>query len=632
MPTHLNVAIVGTGYVADLYMRTLSWHSQLRLIGVYDRDPSRSAIFSKYHNVFVFSSLDQVLNNPEVQLVLNLTNPREHFAVSKACLVAGKHVYSEKPLAWEMSEAHELVALAKQKKLEIASAPCSILGESAQTLWKALRSNAVGKVRLVYAEMDDGLVHKMPYQQWLSDSGFVWPYKDEFEVGCTLEHAGYYTTWLTALFGPAQSVTAFSSCLVPDKNTDVPLEPRDTPDFSVACIRFASGVVARLTCSIVAPHDHSLRVVGDNGVLSVKDCWFYGNPVTTRTTFRIRRKVMFSPFKKKFPFARKPPQFKGSGAAQMDFARGPAELASAVLEGRKNRIGADFSLHNNELVLAIQHAKETGAPYVLQTTFAPMAPMPWAQEERSEIDCLGVTVGKANLPTFLRWFDDAASQNEICKTLAIVNAHTLNLAHENSEFCKTLNSFSLVLNDGAGLELYGKMASNPFSYNFNGTDLLPTIFEHRTKVQKELRVFLLGARPGVALKAGENIEKKFPSVRVVGVRDGYSKLSDEALISEINASNAHLLLVALGNPLQEQWIEKNRRALRVGVACGIGALLDFLSGTVTRAPAWLRTCRMEWVYRLCLEPRRMVRRYVLGNPLFVMRAFFYIYFRGGKKS
>lgn len=227
--------------------------------------------------------------------------------------------------------------------------------------------------------MDDGLVHKMPYQQWISDSGFVWPYKDEFEVGCTLEHAGYYTTWLTAIFGPAVSVTAFSSCLVLDKETDAPLNPPHTPDFSVACIQFKSGIVARLTCSIVAPHDHSLRVIGDSGVLSVHDCWFYGNSVTTRRTFRIRRKVMFSPFKKVFPMVRKPPKFKGSGAAQMDFARGPAELANAVIDGRRNRIGADFSLHNNELVLAIQNAQETGVPYVLQTTFEPMEPMEWAQ-------------------------------------------------------------------------------------------------------------------------------------------------------------------------------------------------------------------------------------------------------------
>ncbi len=377
--THMNVAIVGTGYVADLYMRTLAWHPQLRLAGVFDRDTIRLAIFSRFHKVKVFASFDELLKSNEVDLVLNLTNPREHFVVSKTCLQAGKHVYSEKPLAMEMSEAYELAALASERNLEISSAPCSILGESAQTLWKALRSSTVGKVRVVYAEMDDGLVHKMPYKQWLSDSGFVWPYKDEFEVGCTLEHAGYYTTWLTAMFGPAKSVTAFSSCLVPDKETDVPLEPLLTPDFSVACIQFASGVAARLTCSIVAPHDHSLRVIGDNGVLSVKDCWFYGQPVTTRRTFRIRRKVFFSPFKKSFPMVRKPPKFRGSGAAQMDFARGPAELAASVLEGRKNRLAADFSLHNNELVLAIQHAKEIGSTHIMQTTFTPMDAMTWAK-------------------------------------------------------------------------------------------------------------------------------------------------------------------------------------------------------------------------------------------------------------
>jgi predicted dehydrogenase len=375
----MGIAIVGTGYVADLYMRTLHWHTHLKLIGAYDRDLSRQKQFTSYHRVHAFSSYEELLQNPDVGVVLNLTNPREHFSVSKAALLAGKHLYSEKPLSMNMDEAKELVKIARDQNLEISSAPCSILGESAQTLWKAVRNNAVGKVRLVYAEMDDGLVHKMPYKEWQSDSGFTWPYKDEFEVGCTLEHAGYYTTWLTAIFGPAKSVSAFSSCLVPDKETDTELSPSNTPDFSVACIQFASGIVARLTCSIVAPHDHSLRVIGDNGILSVKDCWFYGSPVTTRRSFRIRRKVLFWPIASKFPMVRKPPRFKHTGAAQMDFARGPAELANAVLEKRPNRIGADFSLHNNELVLAIQNAKETGAPQALQTSFQPMEPMEWAK-------------------------------------------------------------------------------------------------------------------------------------------------------------------------------------------------------------------------------------------------------------
>ena len=125
------------------------------------------------------------------------------------------------------------------------------------------------------------MVHRMQYRKWQSVSGLPWPYKDEFEIGCTLEHAGYYLTWLAAWFGPAATVTSFASVQLPDKLPGESLA-LDSPDFSVVCIQFASGVVARLTCSIIAPHNHELRVVGDDGVLYTDDCWDYRSPVYSR--------------------------------------------------------------------------------------------------------------------------------------------------------------------------------------------------------------------------------------------------------------------------------------------------------------------------------------------------------------
>ncbi|MFM7427772.1 MAG: Gfo/Idh/MocA family protein [Elainella sp.] len=375
----MRIAIVGCGFVADYYLKTLSSYPELEIAGVMDRVKQRADHCSAYHGVPVYDSLDALLNDSSVELVLNLTNPRSHYEVSRAALSAGKHVYSEKPLAMAMVEAEELVQLAEQKGLQIVSAPCSLLSETAQTVWRALREQKVGPVRLVYAEMDDGLVHRMPYKTWISESGIPWPYKDEFEVGCTLEHAGYYVTWLTAFFGPAETVTAFSACLVPDKQTDVPLEV-NAPDFSVACIKFASGVVARLTCGIVAPHDHELKIIGDEGILGIKDCWYYGSPVYIKRMVRIRRKTFISPWKQNYPLVRQPPKFSYKGSQQMDFARGVAELAAAIREQRPCRISPRFSLHNNELVLAIQNALDTGAPHKLTTIFEPVQPMPWAKE------------------------------------------------------------------------------------------------------------------------------------------------------------------------------------------------------------------------------------------------------------
>lgn len=352
------VAFIGCGYVADFYVQTLKNHPSLRLQGVFDRDLERARRFSVHYQVKLYEEFSAVLIDPLVQIVVNLTNPCSHFEVSRAALEAGKHVYSEKPLAMSFEDAQALVRLADFHQLQIACAPCSLLGESAQTLWKAIRENRIGQVRLIYAELDDGPIHQTDYHDWKSESGSPWPYKNEFEVGCTVEHAAYYLSWLCAIFGPVEKVTSFASVCVPDKG--VQLECL-TPDFSVACLEFCSGVVARLTCSIVAPHDHSLRVIGDQGVLAVKECWNYASPVTLVPLFPPR-----PPKRRRFSWGRAAPQpspdlplvrparFDYQGHYAMDFSRGVSELASAITEGRPSKLGGRFALHINEVVLAIQ--------------------------------------------------------------------------------------------------------------------------------------------------------------------------------------------------------------------------------------------------------------------------------------
>jgi predicted dehydrogenase len=373
----MRLAVVGCGYVADYYLKTLAAYPDLEVLGVFDRAPDRSALLGARYRMRVFPDLDSLLSDRAVEGVINLTNPASHYEISRDALRSGKHVYSEKPLATDLAQARDLVETASQRGLQISSAPCSVLGEAAQTAWRALRESRVGRVRLVYAEMDDGMVHRMAYRRWASESGIPWPWKDEFEVGCTLEHAGYYLTWLTAFFGPAESVTAFSSCLVPDKETTAPLDRR-APDYSTASIRFASGLVARLTCSIVAPHDHSLLVVGDEGVLGVDDCWFYDSRVWLRRSMTVRRRTFLTPWKTRVPPVRRARRFDYRGAQQMDFARGVAELADAVARGRRSRLAADYSLHNTELALAIHGAGEAGGTYGMTTRFDPVEPMPWA--------------------------------------------------------------------------------------------------------------------------------------------------------------------------------------------------------------------------------------------------------------
>ncbi len=209
----MRIAIVGCGYVADMYRYCLDLHRDgLVLTGVYDRDPDRLAAFSRTWGDHAYGSLADLLAEPGLGIVLNLTDPENHAAVTRAAIAAGLHVYCEKPLGLTLQEAQSLGEAAQAAGLRLAAAPSNVLGEQAQTLWRAVRAGTVGRVRLIYAELDDGMVHKADYRRWISRSGRRWPAEGEFETGCTFEHAGYVLTLLVAMFGPVRRVTATPPC------------------------------------------------------------------------------------------------------------------------------------------------------------------------------------------------------------------------------------------------------------------------------------------------------------------------------------------------------------------------------------------------------------------------------------
>jgi predicted dehydrogenase len=380
----MKTAFVGCGWVADLYASTLSNHPEIEWAGVYDRDPKRADAFARHHKVRRYDSYEQLLNDKEVELIANLTNPGSHYEVSKAALEAGKHVYSEKPLAMEWEDAKSLAALAKKHGVMMAGAPATALGEAAQTAWKAIREGRIGTPRLAYAELDDGPIHMLDFQNWRSDSGAPWPWRDEFEVGCTLEHAGYYVGWLVAFFGQAKRVTSFASLVTPDKG--VPNTPTQ-PDFSVGCIEFESGVSARVTCSIYGSHDHNLRIFGDEGVLVVKEAWnfdsFVGWYPRNKATLKAEKYLAQAHHA---GLALLPIQRVKSGievgkqhSNRIDFARGLAEVISAVKEKRVCRLGADVALHVNEIVLQMARPDKLGDARRLESKLSKIEPMNWAK-------------------------------------------------------------------------------------------------------------------------------------------------------------------------------------------------------------------------------------------------------------
>lgn len=183
-----------------------------------------------------------------------------------------------------------------------------------------------------------------------------------------------------------------------------------------------------------------------------------------------------------------------------------------------------------------------------------------------------------------------------------------------------------VVNDGIGMDLASVLIHRRrFAQNLNGTDFIPYLCAQSVR---PLRFFLLGSRPGVAVQAARHLVEKLGQ-QVVGTCDGYGEYAEagDGLVARINASGAEVVLVAFGNPGQEAWILDHCAACDAPVMFGVGALLDFLSGNARRAPPWMRTLHLEWLFRLCLEPRRLLKRYTWD-----MIGFFWICLRAGKQS
>lgn len=405
----MNIAFVGCGFVFDIYMRTLRAHPELVVTGVYDKNPVRSAKVSAYYGFHAYSSYDELLFDPRVEAVINLTNIGSHFEVSLRALQAGKNVYSEKPLTKSVAESRQLFDAAATKGVRLYSAPCNIFADSVRTLFKVVEDGAIGKPLLVYAELDDNPIHLMQFESVKSPTGAPWPLEEEILEGCTYEHLGYHLVWICGLLGPAVSVTAFSSELIENKMEGLPMRV-GTPDFSVVCLHFANGASARITCSVVAPRDHRMRVIGDAGEVVSDSYRHYQSPVF------LERYSKGSLSARKFQTLRARPDLGrlfGIGGRRMKLARnansaaverdqhmrstfkqrlfesvrrrevyaqdkfaGIAEMARELAAGLPQYLGPDFIMHVNELTLLTQGAGPNGLAVKPTTTFVPLGPIP----------------------------------------------------------------------------------------------------------------------------------------------------------------------------------------------------------------------------------------------------------------
>jgi N-acetylglucosaminyldiphosphoundecaprenol N-acetyl-beta-D-mannosaminyltransferase len=237
-----------------------------------------------------------------------------------------------------------------------------------------------------------------------------------------------------------------------------------------------------------------------------------------------------------------------------------------------------------------------------------------ASERR--VPLLDLRITDATYPEAARLLDALVRRTDRARMVHFVNAHTLNHAHRSEAYRGALARAEHLFGDGTGVRWAVRALQGVhLRANLNGTDLIPYFMREKSGAGR--RVFLLGTRDQVLRRAVLAVEEQMPGWQVCGFHDGFFQDADDRhVVGHINAARPDLLLVAMGNPRQETWIDRNLHRLDVPLSMGVGALFDYWAGAERRAPAWMCRAGMEWLYRMFFQ-RGKFARYFLGNPEFI---------------
>lgn len=352
----MRIGIVGAGQIAGAYAKDLTSYPELDLVGVTDVVGSRAEELAGAFGVRPYADLAELLDG-EVDMIVNATGFAAHASVTRQGLLAGKHVYTEKPLASTPEDADELVRLARERGLRLACAPCNHLGEAQQTTWHHLSKGSIGPVRTVYAEAHGGRIeswHPAP--------------ESFFAAGPMADLAVYPLTLLTTFLGPVRTVAAQGRVLrAQRRGRDGSAFSVTSPDFVVAMLTLAGGALVRLTTSFDlprrGPNSAGLEFHGDDGYLRLDDWQLFP------------AKVALAPPEGPFttvPLLRAPQH-------EVENGRGVREVADAIAAGRPHRGSAEQGAHLVDALAAAARSLETGRSVEVTSGFPPPEPMSWAR-------------------------------------------------------------------------------------------------------------------------------------------------------------------------------------------------------------------------------------------------------------
>ncbi len=232
----------------------------------------------------------------------------------------------------------------------------------------------------------------------------------------------------------------------------------------------------------------------------------------------------------------------------------------------------------------------------------------------TQVELLGLRLTTCSLENAVARILACSERDKLA--IGFVNLHTANLACQRDGYREALNGFDFLFNDGVGLEIGCRLIGVKLECDLPGNVVVPALL--RRWPRSPCRVFILGSAEGVARQAGTRMAKQFDNVEIAGTHHGFFSLKEESAVVElINASRSEILLVGMGNPLQEEFVARQRSALNVRVTMAVGGLVDIWGGKLTDYPAWATRWRCHWLLRIKQEPRRLLKRYLVDGIMFI---------------
>jgi predicted dehydrogenase len=346
----LRVGLIGCGNISDIYITNAAGLGGYRIVACADLDPERARLKAEKHAIARAGSPDDLFADPEIDLILNLTPPAAHAAIGLAALEAGKHLYSEKPLAVELADARRLLDIARRNGKLVGCAPDTFLGAGYRTCRRLLEAGEIGTpVAAVGFMMCRGP------ESWHPDPAFFY----KRGAGPLFDMGPYYLTALVSLFGPMRRVVSLARATFPER--EILSEPRrgthirvETPTHISASIEFESGPVATLVMSFdVWTHTLPfLEIYGSEGTLTAPDPNTFDGPVRLRARDGAEARAL--------------PLDPG----HHDNARGLGlrDMAAALAEHRAPLASGQLALHVLEAMHAVLHAGATGGAVTIDST------------------------------------------------------------------------------------------------------------------------------------------------------------------------------------------------------------------------------------------------------------------------